>query len=956
MPNHGGGPRTGIGVPPRRTKVLAITLVIIVVLIAAFLLFDSLYTSYLWYRSIGAVHVYRTRLATQTALFLVFGALMAAVVGANVWLAQRFRPPLTGVSLEQQALDRYRLALGPFLTWIVAGVAVLLGIAAGAAASGAWRTYLLWADRVPFGTTDAQFHKDIGFYVFTLPWLRYIQGFLLAVTLFSLIAALLTHYLFAGIALTPPSGAREGSRITRAAQAHISLLLGALLLVKAYAYWLDRYTLTVAPSGITGGWAGPTFKSVHAVLPAKTILLVIAVLCAVLFFGNAARLIAARSQPEIDRGGRPGALPALAVSLMVLASVVIGGVYPLVVQQFQVNPSQSAKEAPYVQKNIAATRTAYGLDHIEVSSYDAETAAARDRLAADAATVARIRVMDPAVIAPTVNQSQQGRGFYTFPDQLNVDRYQVDGKTQDAVVGVRRLDLAGLPADQRNWVDDHLKYTHGYGVVAAKGTAASPDGSPDYIESGLPTTGALGDYEQRVYFGDGLPDYSIVGGTANSTPAEFDYPGTTRSSTTTYSGKGGVPVGSFLNKLLYAAKFQDAKILLSDGVNHDSRILYDRDPKQRVQAVAPWLTIDGAAYPVVTGGRVQWVVDGYTTTSEYPYSTRTALNGDRVNYVRNSVKATVDAYDGTVTLYAWDETDPILKTWMKAFPGTVKPRSAISPDLLAHLRYPQDMFNAQRDILGRYHVADAQEFLSGSSTWAVPNDPTRGTGPGQPQPPYYLTLQMPGQQAPSFSLTSTMVPAKRSNLAAFVAVDSDPGPDYGKIRILELSGADSVKGPADVQTAFQTTFADKLNVRTGSATKVIPGNLLTLPVGHGFLSVEPVYVQPQSGQAAVPLLNSVMAAYGGKVAFAPTLQQALDELFAGESGAATGENPPAAPAPTAADQLKSALDDAAAAQKEAAAALAQTPQDWKAFGEAQQRLQDALAQAQAIEAGRQPPR
>ncbi|NUR57384.1 MAG: UPF0182 family protein [Catenulispora sp.] len=942
--NHGGGHRIAFGVPPRRTRVLAITLVIIVVLIAGFLLFDSLYTAYLWYRSVGAAHVYRNRMATQAALALVFGALMAVAVGANIWLAHRFRPALTGVSLEQQALDHYRMALGPYLVWLAAGVSVLLGIAAGAGATGAWRVYLMWANSVPFGTTDAQFHKDVGFYVFTLPWLRHIQGFLLAVAVLSLIAALLTHYLFAGVALTPPSGERKGPRATRAAQVHISLLLGFLVLVKAYAYWLDRYALTVASSTITDGWSGPTYKSVHAVLPAKTILLVIAVLCAVLLFGNAARLIVSRRQPEIDRGGHPWALPTLGVSLMALASVLIGGVYPLAMQQFRVNPSEASKEAPFIGKNIDATRTAYGLDGFEVHRYDATTDVARDQLSADAATVAQIPVMDPSVISATYDHTQQAQGFYDFPDTLTVDRYSIDGKTQNTVVGVRRLNLDGLPSDERNWVNDHLKYTHGSGVVAAKGNAAGPGGVPDFIARDLPPTGVFGDYERQVYFGDGLPDYSIVGGKGGD--------------------GGGVPLGSSLDKLLYAVKFQDPKILLSDAVGRHSRIVYDRDPKQRVRTVAPWLTVDGTAYPVVVGGRIQWVVDGYTTTSAYPYATRTDLihtdlGDNRVNYVRNSVKATVDAYDGTVRLYAWDESDPILKAWMKAFPGTVKPRSAISPDLLAHLRYPQDLFKAQRDILGRYHVTDAQEFFGGASSWTVPEDPTKPddptkTAPGQPQPqsPYYLTVQLPGQSAPSFSLTSAMVTANGGGLAAYLAVDSDPGPDYGKIRILELPPATAAPSPGQVQATFQSAFAYQLNARAGGTARIVQGNLLTLPVGHGFLSVEPVYLQPLNGQSAYPLLNSVMAAFGDKVAFAPTLQQALDQIFAGESGAATGENPPTAP--TAADELRTALADAAAAQNDGATALAKEPPDWTAYGQAQQRLQEALGKAQAIEAGQQP--
>ena len=974
----GGGRRVAFGVPPRRTKVLAITIAIMAALVVLFLAFDSVYTSYLWYHSVGAGRVYRTRAITQIVLFVAFGGLMALFVGANIWLAHRFRPPLTGVSMEQQALDRYRMALAPFLTWILVGVSVLLGVAAGASSSGAWRIYLMWANAVPFGTKDAQFHKDIGFYVFTLPWLRHIQGFLVATVLLSLLAALVTHYLFAGVALTPPDGSDAtrprallghgaGSRATRAAQVHISVLLGCLVLVKAYAYWLDRYSLSVASSAITSGWAGPTYKDVHAVLPAKTILLVIAVLCALLFFGNAVRLLARPPVPEVDRGGHAWALPALGVSLMVLAAVVIGGVYPLAVQQLQVDPSQSSKEAPYIQRNIDATQAAYGLDpQHQVESYPAKTTVAQKQLAGDGQTVWQIPVMDPSVASEdfTRQQPQLDRPFYNFPDSLTMDRYEVGGKVQDTLIGVRGLNTAGIPANERDWVAEHLKYTHGYGVVAAKGNAVTPDnGSPDYIEQNIPSTGLLGQYEQPVYFGTDLPDYSIVGGPPKATPVEFDYPDDTSPTSqhgVTYAGEGGVPVGSFLNKLVYAVKFRQPKIVLSNGVNKDSRIMYDRDPRQRVKAVAPWLTVDGTAYPVITNGRILWVVDGYTTTAAYPYSTTTQLSG-KANYVRDAVKATVDAYDGTVTLYAWDANDPILKAWMKAFPDTVKPRSAISAELLTHLRYPQDLFNVQRSLLGRYHVTTAQEFSAGTSFWNVPADPTRG-GADNPvqQPPYYLTVQMPGQSAPTFSLTSTLTSADRGTVAAFMAVDSDPGPDYGKIRVLELPPGVTVPGPSQVHDAFRTSYASVLNT-----PNAVEGNLLTLPVGGGLLYVEPVYTPhaPPNGQTPYPVLSRVLVAFGTKTASQPTLQQALDQLFAGDAGAITGENAPlqgaSNPLPpidgVAAEQLKQALADAVAAQHQAAADLAKSPPDWTDFGVQETNVQKALARAQAIMNGQSPP-
>jgi uncharacterized membrane protein (UPF0182 family) len=982
----GGGARAAFPVPPRRTKALAVTLVILVVLTVGFLLFDTVYTNFLWFRSVGFSSVYRTRLTTQISLFLIFGLIMAAAVTANIWLAYRFRPPLTGVSLEQQALDRYRMALAPFLKILLPLVGVLLGILAGVGAIGSWRTYLLWSNSVPFGTQDAQFHKDIGFYVFTLPWLRYLQGFLFSAVVLSLVAALVTHYLYAGIALTPPAGSRSaarglGSRATRASQVHVSVLLGVLVLVKAYAYWLDRYSLTVAASKITSGWAGPTYKSVHAVLPAKNILMVIAILCAVLFFGNAARLIAKRNTPEIHSGGHAWALPALGVSLMILSSVVIGGVYPLIVQQLQVNPSQAVKEAPYIQRNIDATRAAYGISGVEVKPYDAKTDVTPGQLAKDADTVTEIRVMDPSVISATFDQTQQVRGFYTFPADLAVDRYNVGGKNQDSVVAVRDLNLAGVADSQRNWVNDHLKYTHGYGFVAAKGNASIDGGKPDFISKDIPSAGPLSDqfgtYEQRVYFGQGSPDYSIVGGTSKSTPAEFDYPNDaspTQQQSTTYTGKGGVPVGSLFNKLLYAAKFKEMKILLSSGVNQDSHIIYDRDPKQRVQAVAPWLTVDGTTYPAVVDGRILWVVDGYTTTAAYPSSTSTQfsdvardsltgsannpLGAGKVNYIRNSVKATVDAYDGTVTLYTWDDTDPILKAWSKAFPGTVQPKSAIAPELLAHLRYPQDLFKAQRDILGRYHVTDPQVFFAGSSFWSVPKDPTKPSTTPADQPPYYLTLQMPGQTAPSFSLTSTLVPVNRQNLAAFVAVDADPGSDYGKIRALELPANTSIPGPGQMQNNFHSNndVAKQINsLKIGTNTSVVEGNLLTLPVGGGLLYVEPIYAQSTSANS-YPLLQMVLVSFGGNIAFGPNLQEALDKVFLGSSGATTPSGPgTTTPGTTLSPQLRDAIDAVTKAQGDLNTALAKSPPDWVAIGTAQKALQDAITNLATVEKGQPAP-
>jgi hypothetical protein len=656
----------------------------------------------------------------------------------------------------------------------------------------------------------------------------------------------------------------------------------------------------------------------------------------------------------------------------VLSAILIGGVYPAIVQQFQVKPSERQLEAKFINRNIEATRAAYGLGGVEIKPYNAQTKATQGQLRNDADTTASIRLIDPAVVSPTFKQDQQVRGFYEFPDTLDVDRYQIASQNSDVVVGVRELDQDGIPANQRNWINDHLVYTHGFGFVAARGNTRQANGHPSYVEADIPPKGTLGAFEPRVYYGELSPSYSIVGAPAGSTPAELDYPDDTQpngQANTTYTGDGGVKVGSFFNKLLYAVKYRDEKILLSSGVNKDSRILYVRNPRERVEKVAPWLTVDSNTYPAIVDGRLVWIIDGYTTTSGYPYSSRRTLGDvtetslttenrsviapqDTVNYIRNSVKATVDAYNGTVTLYAWDQSDPVLKMWMKAFPGTVKERGAISPGLMAHLRYPEDLFKVQRDLLAQYHVTDATAFYSGQDFWRVPTDPT---GDGD-QPPYYLTIKMPDQDAATFSLTSTLVPNNRQNLAAFVAVNANPGEDYGKMRVLELPRNTVVPGPAQVQNNFRsnTTVSEQLNLLTrGGQSTVRYGNLLTLPVGGGLLYVEPVYVEGATGSATFPLLRLVLVSFGDKIAIDPTLQGALNLIFGENAGAETGEEaqPGGQPPPSSGQQpnanltaqLATALSDAQSAYDRGQAALKNG--DFAAYGTAQKDLEAALRRA-----------
>ncbi|MFD8816621.1 UPF0182 family protein [Streptomyces sp. NPDC059627] len=945
MPDRGGGP-TGpriraAGRPSRRVRTLLLTLGVLAVLGMAFTMFAGFWTDWLWYRSVHYSSVFTTTLWTKIGLFSVFGLLMAAAVGFNIWLAHRLRPPLSAMSMEQQSLDRYRMGIAPYKKWLLLAVTALVGLIAGASAAGQWRTWLMWVNGVPFHQKDPQFHLDVSFYAFDLPWYRFLLGFGFATAILSLIAAALTHYLYGGLRVTSP-----GARATGAATGHLSVLLGLFVALKAVAYWLDRYGLAVKSSDFkaTDNWTGLRYVDANAYLPAKTILFCIAVICALLFFATLWR--------------RTWQLPVIGFGLMVLSAILIGGLYPAIVQKFQVQPTEQAKEAPYVQKNLKATREAYGIDDTQVTEYTGKSDTTdKTKLRDDVGSTASLRIMDPNIVSPTFQQLQQMRNYYTFPTNLDVDRYSKDGKVQDTVVGLRELNLAGIP--KNNWINDHFRYTHGYGVVAAKGTEADDQGQPVFTESDLPSKGDLGTYQQRVYYGEKTTTYSIVGGPQK----EIDYSDNNGEKTTSYAGKSGVSLSSPINRAAYAVAFNEPQILYSGAIGKGSRILYNRTPKERVEAVAPWLTIDGDAYPAVVKGRIQWIVDAYTTSNGYPYASRTTLGDttadsltatnnsravvaqqNQVNYIRNSVKATVDAYTGEVKLYQWDTEDPVLKTWMKAFPGTVQPKSAISQDLMDHLRYPQDLFKVQRELLTRYHVTDAQTFLTGSEVWQVPDDPSNNSGDAVP--PYYLSMKMPDQSAQAFSLSTTFTPNGRDNLSAFMSVDSEAGSkDYGKIRILKLPTSTTVDGPKQVQSQFNSEqdIAAAIKLLKGGDSDVEYGNLLTVPLDGGLLYAEPVYVR--GAGVKYPLLRKVLVTYEGKTAFEDTLDQALDKVF-GSAGTDTGSSdtgtttPPTSANPT----VQEALNDAQKAFEAGQEALKKG--DWTAYGKAQDELQDALKRAE----------
>ncbi len=964
---------------PRVSRRGKVTLAVVGATIGLLLVLSQivgLWTDWMWFQEVGYTTVFGNILRTKIWLFVLFGLGMGGFVGGNLYLAFRLRPLSRGSSADQ-VLERYRMLFSPRIGLWTGLVGGLVGLFAGLSGQAHWQQWMLFRNRVEFGAEDPQFRTDIGFYVFDVPFYRYLLDVGFTATALAVIGALAVHYLYGGVRL---QGA--GDRMSVGARAHLTALVAIFVLLKAAAYFLDRRTMLLELNAGTDTW-GAGYTDVNAVLPAKEILgwISIVVALAILVFSNA--------------GARNLVWAGAALALLGVSAVAIGGIYPLIVQQVTVNPNRPSREAPYIDLSIQYTRQAFGIDDVDRADYTSEVVDPPDSLATDTTVLPTVRLLDPAVVNETYTQYQQIRSFYDFPDKLDVDRYTVDGRLQDYVVGVRELNYGRLEGQQTNWQNRHTVFTHGYGFVAAPANTIC-EGEP-YFVSGILVQAQSGQSgrcvapsetivvtQPRIYYGElvGEGDFVIVGRPdGGTTDAEFDQPRGDSQVNYTYTGAGGVPIASTFRRLLYGLHFTDWNFLLFDGFNENSKILYIRDPRERVERVAPFLTLDGDPYPAVIEGRVVWILDGYTTSSNYPYSQmvdlRTATSdalSDRgnvlqarqnVNYMRNSVKATVDAYDGTVTLYAFDDNDPVLKAWNQAFGGDIiQPRSEISPELAAHFRYPEDLFKVQRDLLSKYHVSDPLQFNNGQDFWAVPNDPaTSQTGVATvgKQPPYYLLTQFPGVTQPRFQLTAALTPRERQNLAALLSgVVTDDGL---RLEMLELPRDGRIPGPGQAQQQMITNNAviSEITLLSGQGTAQITyGNLLSLPYGGGLLYVQPVYLKSNIS-TVIPLMRLVLVSYGNHVSFAPTLGEAIEKLVTGAPSTPTQPTTPTTPTtptPSASPTVPPPVGEvpmtpelqAALARLDAAidaVEAAQASGDFAAYGEALAERQAALDEVQA---------
>jgi len=946
--------------PQRRVSPLSIAFGILGVIVFVLVSAAGIYTDWLWFRQLNFEVVFFTQIVGQIVAFLIGFALMSVIIAVGLMSAWRSRPVYLKMP-EASPFQAYQQLIENLRRVIMIGLPILIGVFGGLLASRQWETAALWLNGSPFGVTDPQFGLDVGFFVFDLPFYSFAVGFISGGIFLAALINAGVHLIYGGIRFTGRT-----VEISKPARIQLAILIAAYMIVQGLSLWFDQYA-TATSSGEL--FTGVTYSDANAVIPGLQILALISLAVALAFIVTA---VIGRWRISI-----------IATALMVASSLVLGGLYPWIVQTFQVVPNERTLEGPYLQKNIDATRVAYDLDKVEVVEYDASVVAEPGALRNDAKTTASIRIIDPALVSDAFRQLEQYRQYYSFPNRLHVDRYQIDGENQDTVIAVRELNQAGL-GDSNSWYNSTIVYTHGFGVVAAYGNKRDSDGKPLFFQSGIPTVGALGEFEPRIYFGANSPDYSIVGAPDGSEPLEFDFPAGEdgeRETYTTFDGEGGPLIGDIFTRIAYALKFQSEQILLSDAINENSQILYNRSPADRIAEVAPYLTVDSEIYPAVVDGRVKWIVDGYTTTTKYPYSNLESFNlsildsssetfnrqTSEVNYIRNSVKATVDAYDGSVDLYQWDEEDPILKAWMKLYPETVQPRSAISADLMSHVRYPSDLFKTQRSVLGSYHVTEAGAFYSQQDAWMTPNDPVEGTGLGTLQPPYYLTLQAPGETESAFSLYSTFIPQStgettRNVLTGYLIANADAGNEagqvndsYGKLTLLNLPRETVVPGPGQVQNNFNadSNVSSLLNLLRQGSTRVLNGNLLTLPVGGGLLYVQPVYIE-STGETSYPLLQKILVAFGDQIAFEDTLELALDALFGGNSGATSADGGQVDPAPDAGEQapadsgnalLDQALGRASAALAAKEAALRSG--DWEAFGKADEALAKAIEDALA---------
>jgi len=869
-----------------------------------------LYTDWLWFQEVGYAGVFVTILSLRGWLFIGVGLGTFLFLYLNLTLAARTARPDALWELEDQLGLPSRAVLEPLIRRLLLPVLAVVSFLSGVSASGNWETVLEYFNATPFDTTDPLFNRDLSFYVFTLPFWRLLYGWAMLLLTATMGLGLALYVLQRSLVLTA-----RGPRLAAGARAHLLLLGTALLGFKAWGFWLDRFDLLFSPRGVV---FGASYSDVNASLPVLGILAALALLCA------AACLF---------QVWRPG-WRFLAAGLVVLAAMWVGGLgaYPALLQRFRVTPNELVAEGPYIIHNIRMTRKAFGLERIEEKDFPAEenlTAAALER---NNPTIKNIRLWDHRPLLVTFGQLQEIRTYYKFTDVDN-DRYLIGGEYRQIMLSPRELSYRHLPS--RIWINEHLTYTHGYGVIVGPVNRISPEGLPEFFVKDIPpvSTGFPKITRPEIYYGEISNDYVFV----RTKSQELDYPAGDQNVYTRYAGRGGIPVTSFLTKLAFAIRFGEIKIVLSDDLTGESRIMIHREVAKRVRQIAPFLRFDRDPYLVITDdGRLVWMIDGYTVSDRYPYSQPVR---DLGNYIRNSVKATVDAYHGTVTFYLADPADPIIRTYARAFPGLFKPLGDMPADLQRHIRYPEDLFSIQAKMFATYHMEDPQVFYNKEDLWAIPRRTVEGRD--REMEPYYTIMRLPGEKKEEFILLTLFNPSRRDNMIAWLAARTDP-PNYGRLVVYNFPKAKLVYGPRQIDARIDQdpNFSQQLSLWNQRGSVTLRGSLLAIPIDQSLIYVQPLYLAA-SEQGALPELRRVFVAYGNQIAMEPTLEQSLQRIFGGRARVEDGPRPaPAAGPPAVGDALRGVAQRAWEAWSRAQEALRRG--DWSAYGEEQRRLEQAL--------------
>jgi len=932
---------------------LIVAAAVLVLLLTSLRGFALLYTDYLWFDEVGFGDTWRSLLAAKAAPAIVFSAVFFVAALASLVIADRLAPQRRPMGPEDEIVEQYRAYIAPYSGRLRFGVAAFFAFVFGAPVSAQWREWILFRNAVSFGVDDPQFHRDIGFYVFRLPFLEFVAGWAFAALFGILLLTAVFHYVNGGIRLRTPF-----QLVTPQVKAHLSVVLALMAFTKTAQYWLARFDLSFSKRGVVHG---ASFTDVKAQLPALNFLMVISVAAALLFIGNIFR--------------RGWVLPVIAVGLWGFVSLVVGTVYPAFMQRVQVEPNELAKEQKYIERNIESTRAAWGIadNKVKVESLAYAEDLAPSGLEAYRGTLDNVRLWDPPRLEESYQNLQALKAFFQFED-LDVDRYALGGENVPTLIGVRELNDSGLPSP--SWVNRHLVYTHGYGAVITAASAVSAGNAPDFLTSDIPPSGDIPIERPEAYFGERLGGFAVVGAKPDEYQPVNDK-GQPGDGTTRYEGTGGVRISSFLRKAALALRFGSWDLMVSGQLTGESRALYVRDVRDRVAKAAPFLRFDSDPYPVVDDGRIVWVVDGYTTSSQYPYSQRRnpqdlpAGSGldIEMNYVRNSVKAVVDAYDGSIRLYVVDEEDPILRAYRKAFPELFTGAAEIPDGLREHFRYPEDLFRAQTELYEKYHVTDATDFYKGSAQWSISPRPGENAAVGADSSvttavagstgstssrdelitPLYVTMKLPGEEAPEFVITRSFVPysrdhSKDNQLAGFLVARSDPGENYGQLIDYRTGESSDVPSPLKAANQVDATeaIAREFTLLDAAGSAVIRGNVQLLPVGDSIIYMRPIYVKGGSGQGAYPRVKFVAATYGERSVLAGSVDDALKMLFGeGTGGTGTGGTGGTGDK-TVADLLAGAEDEFAAADESLRSG------EWAAYGEHIAEAERLVARAQRL--------